>query len=129
MLLILTHKRYSNWSTNFTQTDPKTLLNLTHKRYSNWPTSVTQVDPQTLLNLTHKPYPNWFTNVIQIDPQALLKLIHKRYSNWPTSVTQNYLKLVKIGLEVLFKIVLQTLLRINFKGITKLKNLLAQLKL
>ena len=40
-------------------------------------------------------------------------------------------KLSKIDLEVLLKIVLQTLLKINSKGITKLKNLLpktAQLK-
>ena len=35
-------------------------------------------------------------------------------------------KLSKIDLEVLLKIVLQTLVKINSKGITKLKNLLAK---
>ena len=48
----------------------------------------------------------------------LLKLTHKPFLT--------IAKLSKIDLEVLLKIVLQTLLKVNSKGITKLKNLLAK---
>ena len=53
------HKRYSDWFTNITQTDPQTLLKLTHQRYTNWATNVTRNRP---------------TNVTQIDPHSLLKI-------------------------------------------------------
>ena len=48
----------------------------------------------------------------------LLKLTHKPFLT--------IVKLSKIDLAVLLKIVLQTLLKVNSKGITKLKNLLAK---
>ena len=48
----------------------------------------------------------------------LFKLTHKPFLT--------IVKLSKIDLEVLLKIVLQTLLKVNSKGITKLKNLLAK---
>ena len=71
------------------------------------------MNPQTLFKI--------FTNVTQINPQALLKisfkLTHKRYLKF---------------LQTLFKLTHKQLLNINFKGVTKLKNLFAktaQLKL
>ena len=73
-----------NIPTNVTQIDPQLLLKLTYKRYSNWSTGVTQNRPTNItqnrpINVTQ----NRPTNVTQINPhlQTLLKnWFHKCFS-------------------------------------------------
>ena len=117
--------------------DPQTLLKLSHKRYtkllkisftnitqnysklvSNLPKNVTQIGHSLLLLL--------LLSLLLLLLLLLLLQAHKRYSNWPTNVTQNYLKLVSNWSTNITQIDPQTLLKNNFKDVTKFKNLLAK---